>query len=75
MNYIDKNIRTINQEPTIGIIICKKGNEFIMQYVIENNIYELIDKVSGIGFKTVDKVALDMGMNKEDNKKANKIGF
>ena len=24
MNYIDKNIRTINQEPTIGIIICKK---------------------------------------------------
>ena len=40
MNYIDKNIRTINQEPTIGIIICKKGNEFIMQYVIENNIYE-----------------------------------
>ena len=40
MNYIDKNIRTINQEPTIGIIICRKGNEFIMRYVIENNIYE-----------------------------------
>ena len=40
INYINKNIKTINQEPTIGIIICKKGNEFIMQYVIENNIYE-----------------------------------
>lgn len=37
--------------------------------IIENNIYELIDKVSGIGFKTVDKVALDMGMNKEDNRR------
>lgn len=30
MNYIDKNIKTINQEPTIGIIVCKKGNEFII---------------------------------------------
>ena len=30
MNYIDKNIRSINQEKTIGIIICKKDNKFIM---------------------------------------------
>ena len=40
MNYIDKNLRTINQNDTIGIIICKKGNNFIMQYVTNKNIYE-----------------------------------
>ena len=40
MNYIDKNLRTINQNDTIGIIICKKGNSFIMQYVTHKNIYE-----------------------------------
>ena len=40
MNYIDKNLRTINQNDTIGIIICKKGNSFIMQYVTNKNIYE-----------------------------------
>ena len=40
MNYIDKNLRTINQNNTIGIIICKKGNSFIMQYVTNKNIYE-----------------------------------
>lgn len=32
MNYIDKNIRTLNQDKTIGIIICKKDNKFIMEY-------------------------------------------
>ena len=40
MNYIDKNLRTISQNDTIGIIICKKGNGFIMQYVTNKNIYE-----------------------------------
>ena len=27
MNYIDKNLRTLTQDKTIGIIICKKNNE------------------------------------------------
>ena len=30
MNYIDKNIRELNQDKTIGIIICKKDNQFVM---------------------------------------------
>ena len=29
MNYIDKNLRSINQDRTIGIIICKKDKAFI----------------------------------------------
>lgn len=32
MNYIDKNIKSIEQEPTIGIIIVRRDNQFIMEY-------------------------------------------
>lgn len=40
MNYIDNNIRNIEQEKTIGIIICKKGNEFVMEYCSDDRIFE-----------------------------------
>ena len=40
MNYIDKNIRSINQDKTIGIIICKKGNDFVMEYCSDDRIFE-----------------------------------
>ena len=39
MNYIDKNVRNINQENTIGIIICKKDNNFVMEYCSDDRIY------------------------------------
>lgn len=32
MNYIDDNIKRINQNKTLGIIICKINNEFIVKY-------------------------------------------
>ena len=32
MNYVDKNIKDIVDNQTIGIIICKKDNHFIMEY-------------------------------------------
>lgn len=38
MNYIDKELRTINQDKTIGIIICKKDNQFIMEYCSDKRI-------------------------------------
>ena len=38
MNYIDKNLRTITQDNTIGIIICKKDNKFIMEYCSDSRI-------------------------------------
>ena len=31
MNYIDKNIKLLNQDKTIGIIIVKKNNNFVME--------------------------------------------
>ena len=39
MNYIDKNIKAINQDKTIGIIICKKDNHFIMEYCSDSRIF------------------------------------
>ena len=38
MNYIDKNVKTINQDKTIGIIIVRKDNKFIMEYCSDNRI-------------------------------------
>ena len=38
MNYIDKNIKSITQDKTIGIIIVKKDNKFIMEYCSDNRI-------------------------------------
>ena len=46
MNYIDKNVKTIKQDKTIGIIICKRDNKFIMEYCSDKRIiareYELV---------------------------------
>ena len=46
MNYIDKNLKKITQDKTIGIIICKKDNKFIMEYCSDKRIsvrkYELL---------------------------------
>ena len=46
MNYIDKTIKKITQDKTIGIIICKKDNKFIMEYCSDKRIiskeYELV---------------------------------
>ena len=38
MNYIDKNLKTVYQDKTIGIIICKKNNHFVMEYCSDNRI-------------------------------------
>ena len=40
MNYIDNNLKKMDQNPTMGIIICKKNNKFIMKYVTDNKILE-----------------------------------
>ena len=40
MNYIDKHIKSINQDKTIGIIICKKDNKFVMEYCSDERIYK-----------------------------------
>lgn len=46
INYIDKTIKKLSQDKTIGIIICKKDNKFIMEYCSDKRIiakeYELV---------------------------------
>lgn len=39
MNYIDKNLKRIDQDKTIGIIICKKDNAFVMEYCSDKRIF------------------------------------
>ena len=39
MNYIDKNIKRINQDKTIGIIITKEEDKYIMSYCSDERIF------------------------------------
>ena len=45
-NYIDESIRNVNQESTIGIIVAKENNEYIIKYSTDKRIkvttYEII---------------------------------
>ena len=38
MNYIDENIKKFNQDNTIGIIICKQDNKYVIKYCSDNRI-------------------------------------
>ena len=46
MNYIDKNIKTVEENDTVGIIICKQDNEYVIKYCSDDRIiareYELV---------------------------------
>ncbi len=46
MNYIDKNVKTIDENNTVGIIICKQDNEYVIKYCSDDRIiareYELV---------------------------------
>ena len=46
MNYIDKNIKEISNNSTIGILICKRENKFVIEYCSDDRIvvreYELV---------------------------------
>lgn len=40
MNYIDKEIKTIDENTTIGIIIVRKENKYVMEYCSDERIFE-----------------------------------
>ena len=46
MNYIDKNIKSLDENDTVGIIICKQDNEYVIKYCSDDRIisreYELM---------------------------------
>jgi predicted nuclease of restriction endonuclease-like (RecB) superfamily len=46
MNYIDENIKTIEENDTVGIIICRQDNKYVIKYCSDDRIiareYELV---------------------------------
>lgn len=38
MNYIDKNIKGIDDNKTVGIIICKENNKYVIDYCSDNRV-------------------------------------
>ena len=40
MNYIDKNIKSIKQEKTIGVIVTRENNKFVLEYSSDKRIYQ-----------------------------------
>ena len=46
MNYIDKNIKTLEENKTVGIIICKKNNDYVIEFCSDSRIiareYEIV---------------------------------
>ena len=39
INYVDKNIRKSFHDDTVGVIICKKENKYVMEYCTNHNIF------------------------------------
>ena len=58
MNYIDKNLKNEIQENTIGIIICKKNNYFVLEYVSDDRVFETEYKVVWLVKKNMLKTKL-----------------
>ena len=46
MNYIDKNVKEVSNNDTIGILICKRENKLVIEYCSDDRIaireYELV---------------------------------
>ena len=48
MNYVDKNMKISFNDKTVGVIICKRDDKYVMEYCSDDRIfsttYELINK-------------------------------
>ena len=42
MNCIDRNLKSVEEDKTIGIIICKKDNKFVMEYCSDDRIFRTV---------------------------------
>lgn len=45
MNYIDKNIKTIEENDTVEIIICKQDNKYLIKYCSDDRIIAKVFKL------------------------------
>ena len=45
INYIDKNIKEVFNDKTVGVIICRKENKYVMEYCTDNRIFTTVYKL------------------------------
>ena len=45
INYVDKNIKELFNDKTVGVVICKRENRFIMEYCSDDRIFTTTYKV------------------------------
>ena len=48
MNYVDKNIKETFNENSVGIIICKKEDKYVLEYCSDNKIFTTIYKIKTV---------------------------
>ncbi len=39
MNYVDKNIKKIFHDKSVGIVICRKEDKYVLEYCSDNRIF------------------------------------
>ena len=47
MNYIDKNVKALSDDKTIGIIICARNNKYIIEYSSDERIFAREFRIAG----------------------------
>ena len=45
INYVDKNIKEVFSDKTVGVVICKKENKYVMEYCTDNRIFTTVYKL------------------------------
>ena len=45
INYVDKNIKEVFNDKTVGVVICKKENKYVMEYCTDNRIFTTVYKL------------------------------
>ena len=39
INYVDKNIKELFNDKTVGVVICKKENKYVLEYCTDDRIF------------------------------------
>ena len=45
INYVDKNIKELFNDKTVGVVICKRENRYVLEYCSDNRIFTTTYKV------------------------------
>ena len=48
MNYVDKNIKEIHNENSVGVIICKKEDKYVLEYCSDDRIFTTTYEVQNL---------------------------